>query len=93
MQFITLTNKNYEVVSLIKSQNGARAYLKRSYEKQKRTIPIVRTSILPISERNAIHRTITIKSNNLVLRYGIIELSRTITGYVKGNYNEFNRKL
>ena len=80
--------QNYEVISLIKSQNGARAYLKRSYEKQKRTIPIVRTSILQTSERNAIHREIIMKSKKLMLRYGVIELSRTITGYVKGNYNE-----
>ncbi|AJW70217.1 DEAD/DEAH box helicase [Nitrosopumilus adriaticus] len=80
--------QNYEVTSLIKSQNGARAYLKRSYEKQKRTIPIVRTSILQTSERNAIHRDVIVKSKKLALRYGIIELSRTITGYLKGNYNE-----
>ena len=79
--------QNYEVTSLIKSQNGVRAYLKRSYEKQKRTTPIVKTSILQTSERNAIHRVITVKSRKLSLRYGIIELSRTITGYVKGNYN------
>jgi DEAD/DEAH box helicase domain-containing protein len=62
--------------------------LKRSYEKQKRTIPIVRTSILQTSERNAVHREINVNSKKLVLRYGIIELSRTITGYIKGNYNE-----
>ncbi|WP_182130845.1 DEAD/DEAH box helicase [Nitrosopumilus sp. b3] len=80
--------QNYEVTSLIKSHNGARAYLKRSYEKQKRTIPIVRTSILQTSERNAIHRDVIVKSKKLSLRYGIIELSRTITGYLKGNYNE-----
>jgi len=80
--------QNYEVSSLIKSQNGASAYLKRSTEKQKRTIPIVRTSILQTSERNAIHREITVNSKKILLRYGIIELSRTITGYLKGNYNE-----
>ncbi|MCE2614306.1 MAG: DEAD/DEAH box helicase [Nitrosopumilus sp. (ex Thoosa mismalolli)] len=80
--------QNYEVTSLIKSQNGARAYLKRSYEGQKRTIPIVRTSILQTSERNAIRRDISKKSSTLSLRYGIIELSRTITGYMKGNYND-----
>ncbi|MFB5624510.1 MAG: helicase-related protein, partial [Nitrosopumilus sp.] len=33
--------QNYEVNSLIKSQNGARAYLVRSNEKGKRTMPIV----------------------------------------------------
>ncbi len=80
--------QNYEVKALIKSQNGARAYLERSYEKQKRTIPIVKTSILQSSERNAIHRQIMVKEKNISLRYGMIELSRTITGYLKGNYNE-----
>jgi DEAD/DEAH box helicase domain-containing protein len=80
--------ENYEVTSLMKSQNGARAYLKRSNEKQKRTIPIVRTSIVQTSEKNAIHREIVAKSRKILLRYGVIELSRTITGYLKGNYNE-----
>ena len=80
--------QNYEVTSLMKSQKGARAYLKRSYENQKRTIPIVRTSILQTSERNAIHKEISKNSRKLSLRYGIIELNRTITGYLKGNYND-----
>lgn len=80
--------QNYEVTSLIKSQGGARAYLKRSHEEQKRTIPIVRTSILQTSERDAIRRDISKKSTTLSLRYGIIELNRTITGYMKGNYND-----
>lgn len=80
--------QNYEVISLRKSQNGARAYLRKSYENQKRTIPIVRTSILQTSERNAARRDIVVKKRKLSLRYGIIELSRTITGYLKGNYND-----
>lgn len=80
--------QNYEVISLRKSQNGARAYLKRSFESQKRTIPIVKTSILQTSERNAIHKEITKNNKKLQLRYGVIELSRTITGYLKGNYND-----
>ena len=80
--------QNYEVISLRKSQNGARAYLRKSYENQKRTIPIVKTSILQTSERNALHREIVSGSRKLSLRYGIIELSRTITGYLKGNYND-----
>lgn len=80
--------ENYEVTSLIKSQNGARAYLKRSSERQKRTMPIVATSIIQASERNAMRREIVAKSRKILLRYGVIELSRTITGYLKGNYNE-----
>lgn len=80
--------QNYEVNSLIKSQNGARAYLVKSYEKQKRTIPIVKTSIIQTSEGKAIHKEIKIKEKKISLRYGIISLDRTITGYMKGNYNE-----
>ena len=80
--------QNYEVNSLIKSQNGARAYLVKSYEKQKRTIPIVKTSIIQTSEGKAIHREISSNNKKLSLRYGIISLDRTITGYMKGNYNE-----
>ena len=80
--------QNYEVNSLIKSQNGARAYLVRSNEKGKRTTPIVRTTIIQTSEGKAKHRDIEIKSKKISLRYGIISLDRTITGYMKGNYNE-----
>jgi DEAD/DEAH box helicase domain-containing protein len=84
--------QNYEVNSLIKSQNGARAYLVKSYEKQKRTIPIVKTSIIQTSEGKAIHREINANGKKLSLRYGIISLDRTITGYMKGNYNETTEK-
>ncbi|MBL7018200.1 MAG: DEAD/DEAH box helicase [Nitrosopumilus sp.] len=80
--------QNYEVNSLIKSQNGARAYLVRSNEKGKRTIPIVKTSLIQASEGKAKHREISIKDKKISLRYGIISLDRTITGYMKGNYNE-----
>ncbi len=80
--------QNYEVNSLIKSQNGARAYLIKSHDKQKRTIPIVRTSIIQASEGKAIHREIIVNDKKIALRYGVISLDRTITGYLKGNYNE-----
>jgi len=80
--------QNYEVNSLLKSQNGARAYLVRSNEKEKRTMPIVKTSIIQTSEGKAIHKEINVKSKKISLRYGIISLDRTITGYMKGNYNE-----
>lgn len=80
--------QNYEVNSLIKSPNGARAYLVRSNEKQKRTIPIVKTSIIQTSEGSAMHKEIKAKDKKISLRYGIISLDKTITGYMKGNYNE-----
>ena len=80
--------QNYEVNSLIKSPNGARAYLIRSNEKQKRTIPIVKTSIIQTREGKEVYREINVKSKKISLRYGMISLDRTITGYMKGNYNE-----
>ncbi len=80
--------QNYEVNALIKSHDGARAYLVKSHEKQKRTVPIVSTSIIQTSEGVAVHREISLKEKKLSLRYGIISLERTITGYMKGNYNE-----
>ena len=78
--------QNYEVSSLIKSKNGARAYLAKSHERQKRTIPIVRTSIIQTSQ--AVRREINVRGRQISLRYGTISLDRTITGYMKGNYNE-----
>ena len=80
--------QNYEVNSLIKSQNGARAYLVKSYEKQKRTIPIVETSIITTPEDEAVHRIVQVNNKKIELSYGIILLDRKITGYWKGNYNE-----
>jgi len=84
---------NYEVTSLIKSHNGARAYLTRTTEKQKRTIPIVRTTIIQTSKRNEVNKEIILKNKKIALRYGIIDLDRTITGYLKGNYNESTDKF
>ena len=80
--------QNFVVKNLIKSQNGARAYLEKTFEKGKRTTPIVKTSIIQTSERNAVNKDITKNDRKMSLRYGIIELNRTITGYLKGNYNE-----
>ena len=80
--------QNYEVKSLIKSQNGARAYLIKSNEKQKRTIPILKTSIIQTSNDNTAYKEIKFNGKKILLRYGIISLDRTITGYMKGNYNE-----
>jgi DEAD/DEAH box helicase domain-containing protein len=57
-------------------------------ERQKRTIPIVKTSILETSEKNTIKKEINGKFKKISLRYGLIEISKTITGYLKGNYND-----
>ena len=80
--------QNYEVESISKTQNGANAYLRKSVERQKRTIPIVKTSILETSEKNTIKKEINGKFKKISLRYGLIEISKTITGYLKGNYND-----
>ena len=80
--------QNYEVESISKTQNGANAYLKKSDEKQKRTIPIVKTSILETSEKNTVKKEVNGKTKKISLRYGLIEMSKTITGYLKGNYND-----
>jgi DEAD/DEAH box helicase domain-containing protein len=66
-------------------------YLVKSDDRQKRTIPIVKTSIVNKSEKNAVNRDITPakkSAQKISLRLGLIELDRTITGYLKGNYND-----
>jgi DEAD/DEAH box helicase domain-containing protein len=86
--------ENYEVESITKTQNGAKAYLVKSTEKQKRTVPIVKTSIIQTSEEHAVHRyIINEKFQKISLRYGLIDLNRTISGYLKGNYNDSIEKF
>ena len=80
--------KNYQVESIIKTQNGANAYLKKSDEIQKRTIPIVKTSLTQVSEKKSIKKEIDSTTTKITLRYGLIDMNRTITGYLKGNYND-----
>jgi len=88
--------QNYEVDHITKTQNGANVYLIKSFEKQKRTTPIVKTSILKTSEKNAIRREITSSKQpiqKLSLRFGLVDLDKTITGYLKGNYNDAAEKF
>jgi len=80
--------QNYKVESIVKTQNGANAYLKKSEELQKKTIPIVKTSLTQISEEKSIKKEIKSKMKKITVRYGLIDMSRTITGYLKGNYND-----
>ena len=84
--------RTYAVDSLTKTKNGARAYLVKSHEYQKRTVPVLKTKILKMSESDAVNKTIISPNmhNNakLSLRFGLIELDRTIIGYQKGNYND-----
>ena len=82
---------NYEVDHITKTPNGANAYLVKSIERQKRTIPVVKTSLLKISEKDAIHREFVASkqvTQKISLRFGLIDLNRVITGYLKGNYND-----
>ena len=80
--------QNYQVESIIKTQNGADAFLKKSNEIHKKTIPIVKTSLIQISETKEIRKEINSKMKKISLRYGLIDMNRTITGYLKGNYND-----
>ena len=80
--------QNYQVKSIVKTANGANAFLKKSNEIQKRTIPVVKTSLKQISEKKSIKKEINFKMKKISLRYGLIDMNRTITGYLKGNYND-----
>ena len=80
--------QNYEVESIVKIQNGANVYLKKSSEVQKMTIPVVKTSLTQLSEEKAIKKEINSKTRKISLRYGLIDIKKIITGYLKGNYND-----
>ena len=83
--------QSYKVDSVIKTKNGACAYLIKSDDYQKRTVPIVRTKDPKMLEQKD-HRVLTSTRSpstaKLSIRFGMIELDRTITGYQKGNYND-----
>ncbi|MBA4436236.1 MAG: DUF1998 domain-containing protein, partial [Nitrosopumilaceae archaeon] len=80
--------ENYQVKSIVKTQNGANAFLEKSNEIHKRTMPIVKTSLIQISEKDSIKKEINSHSKKISLSYGLINMDRTITGYLKGNYND-----
>ena len=79
----------YEVEKFDKTEDGGKAYLKNCeiLDRNKKTIPIVHTSIQRISKK--FERDVSTKSNSQInLRYGLINLERRITGYYKGNKND-----
>ena len=83
--------QNYEVDSITKTKSGAAAYLKKSAEFQKITMPAVRTVISKVSEDDAVYRKVISPGRHartISLRFGLIDLDKTITGYLKGNYND-----
>jgi DEAD/DEAH box helicase domain-containing protein len=85
--------QNYEVESIVKIQNGANVYLKKSSEVQKMTIPVVKTSLTQLSEEKSIKKEINAKTKKISLRYGLIDMKKEITGYLKGNYNDSSDKF
>ena len=85
--------QNYEVESIVKIQNGANVYLKKSSEAQKMTIPVVKTSLTQLSEEKSIKKEINTKTKKISLRYGLIDMKKIITGYLKGNYNDSSDKF
>ena len=85
--------ENYQVKSINKTENGANAFLETSNEIHKRTIPIVKTSLMQVTEKDSIKKEINSYAKKLSLRYGLIKIDRTITGYLKGNYNDTSDKF
>ncbi|MGB1429669.1 MAG: Zn-binding domain-containing protein, partial [Nitrosopumilus sp.] len=85
--------ENYQVKSINKTENGANAFLETSNEIHKRTIPIVKTSLIQVTEKDSIKKEINSHVKKLSLRYGLIKIDRTITGYLKGNYNDTSDKF
>ena len=82
----------YEVDKFEKTKDGGKAYLKSCgiVDRNKRTIPIVHTSLTRINTKAK--RDLTLKKSNLSLVYGLINVKREITGYYKGHKND-NIKL
>ena len=83
--------QNYEVDSITKTKDGAVACLKKSAEFQKITMPVVRTAVSEISEDGAAYKKVDSPGKHtrtISLRFGLIDLDKTITGYLKGNYND-----
>jgi len=85
--------ENYQVKSIDKTENGANAFLEKSNEIHKRTIPIVKTSLMQVTEKESIKKEINSHAKKLSLRYGLIKMDRIITGYLKGNYNDTSDKF
>ena len=86
VHFITITGRVYEVNSLTKTPAGGTAIVTESNERNKRTIPIVITTLEKIEESKKKSIEFGFEESNI--SYGIIEIDRKITGYYKGEYNK-----
>lgn len=76
--------KIYHIDSITKTKNGATVSVSPSDEIGKRTSPMVVTALTA----NKVEMRRNTDFKGISLRYGIIELDRTITGYYKGDYNK-----
>ena len=78
----------YEVQKFEKTKDGGDAYLKDCsiVDKNKKTLPVVRTDLKRIHKK--LERTISIKNNSITLVHGLINLEKKITGYYKGHKND-----
>lgn len=80
----------YEVDKFEKTKAGGKAYLRECsiVDKNKKTLPIVKTNLQLTHKKNT--RKVFSTQNNLEFSicYGIIDLNKTITGYYKGNKND-----
>jgi DEAD/DEAH box helicase domain-containing protein len=83
-----LNSMLYEVEKFEKTKDGGNAYLKNCdiADKNNKTFPIVTTNIKNINKK--LERKISIKNNQIILLYGLINLEKNITGYYKGNKND-----
>jgi len=74
----------YQVDSITKTKNGAQVFLSPSNEKNKKTEPMVKTTLTEkIMEKQ---RESESELMSIPIRYGRITILRTIVGYYKGDY-------
>ena len=83
----------YQVDSITRTKTGASAYLSESSEKNKRTQPIVIQRLTNHSTENdaggnPMQKTTDSELRSISVKYGLIELDRTVVGYYKGDFNK-----
>ena len=85
----------YEVEKFEKTKEGGKAYLKECsiIDKNKRTLPLVKTQLSRTHKKLERKIIFPKKSSEISLVYCIVNLNKTITGYYKGNKNDNIRVL
>ena len=78
----------YEVDRFEKTKDGGNAYLKQCsiVDQNKRTLPIVRTTLNRLSQTKL--RILSLENSKINLVFGLIDLQQEITGYYKGHKND-----